>query len=92
MKFFPDEAEAINDVSYSHSLKIGSACGTPKYTNYTVLFKDCLDYIYYQTDRLEVKQVVPFPSEEELSEYEAIPSEVCPSDHVALIADLKWKV
>ena len=87
-----DAEEAIKDLNYSHPLKIESACGTPKYTNYTHLFKDCLDYIYYQTDRWEVKQVVPFPTEEELSENEAIPSAVFPSDHVALVADLKWKV
>ena len=43
-----------------------SACGTPKYTTYTVGFKDCLDYIYYQTDNISVTSVVPFPLEEEM--------------------------
>ncbi|RZC35729.1 2',5'-phosphodiesterase 12 [Asbolus verrucosus] len=35
-------------------------------------------------------QVVPFPSSEELSQHTALPSIVFPSDHIALISDLKW--
>lgn len=36
---------------------MGSACGTPQYTNYTVGFADCLDYIFYQDDSFDVEQV-----------------------------------
>jgi len=74
-----------------HTFNMDSACGTPLYTNYTLGFKDCIDYIFYQTDSLEVKKVIPFPSEEVLSKHEAIPSQVFPSDHIACVADLKWK-
>lgn len=92
---FPDwkskEDEAVTGLTLSQPFSIASACGTPKYTNYTVGFADCLDYIYYQTDRLLVEQVVPLPSEEELKRHIAIPSIVFPSDHIALVADLKWK-
>lgn len=62
----------------------------PQYTNYTVGFTACLDYIFYQTDNLRVLQAIQTPSEEELQAHTAIPSVVCPSDHVALIADLEW--
>ncbi|XP_005187956.1 2',5'-phosphodiesterase 12 [Musca domestica] len=83
--------EAVKGVSLSQPFSIKSACGTPEYTNYTHLFSACLDYIFYQSDRLEVLQYVPLPTEEELKANTAIPSVVFPSDHVALIADLKLK-
>lgn len=70
---------------------MASACGTPTYTNYTQGFKECIDYIFYQTDSLTLKSCVPLPSEEDLSKQVAIPSAYFPSDHIALIADLKFK-
>lgn len=81
----------MKGVSLSQPFSIKSACGTPEYTNYTHLFSACLDYIFYQSDRLEVLQYAPLPTEEELKANTAIPSVVFPSDHVALIADLKLK-
>ncbi|KAH8241525.1 hypothetical protein KR026_010129 [Drosophila bipectinata] len=81
--------EAVSGVEVSQPFEMSSACGTPPFTNFTTLFSGCLDYIYYQKDRFEVMQTVPLPSEAELRENTAIPSSVCPSDHVALIADLK---
>uniref|UniRef100_A0A1I8PS33 2',5'-phosphodiesterase 12 n=1 Tax=Stomoxys calcitrans TaxID=35570 RepID=A0A1I8PS33_STOCA len=82
--------EAVQDVSLGQPFAIKSACGTPEYTNYTHLFAACLDYIFYQCDRLEVEQFAPLPTNEELKANTAIPSVVFPSDHVALIADLKF--
>lgn len=94
-KDYPDwksaEGEEVLDFKIEHSLNMDSACGTPQYTNYTIGFKDCLDYIFYQTNHLQVTNVIPFPSEEELSLYQAIPNVVFPSDHIACISDLKWK-
>ncbi|XP_075164290.1 2',5'-phosphodiesterase 12 [Haematobia irritans] len=83
--------EAVKGVSLSQPFAIKSACGTPEYTNYTHLFAACLDYIFYQCDRLEVEQFAPLPTNEELKANTAIPSVVFPSDHVALVADLKFK-
>ena len=81
----------IQDFEMRHPYKMDSACGTPKYTNYTIEFKDCLDYIFYQTDRFEVSEVVPFPTESDLSLNTAIPNVVFPSDHIACVATLRWK-
>lgn len=36
---------------------LGSACGTPQYTNFTAGFADCLDYIYYEKSSIEIEQV-----------------------------------
>ena len=82
--------EQVVGLSIKHPFSMDSACGTPKYTNYTTGFKDCLDYIFYETDHLQVEAVVPFPLEEELAELEAIPNIVFPSDHLASVAELKW--
>jgi len=54
-------------------------------------FKECIDYIFYETDKLEVEQIIPFPQDEELADYVALPNIVFPSDHIASVADLKWK-
>lgn len=53
-------------------------------------FMGCVDYIFYETDRLYLDKTNPLPTVKELQKDVAIPSEVYPSDHVALIADFKW--
>lgn len=68
-----------------------SACGNPPYTNYVGGFQGCLDYIYIQPDHMEVAQVIPLPSHEEVTTYEALPSVSHPSDHIALVCDLLWR-
>jgi mRNA deadenylase 3'-5' endonuclease subunit Ccr4 len=61
------------------------------YTNYTTDFKDILDYIYFDATTMEVLRVHPFPPEAELRRDTAIPSEVFPSDHVAVVVDLNYR-
>jgi 2',5'-phosphodiesterase len=68
-----------------------SACGTPEFTTYTIGFKDCLDYIFIDIDDFEVTSVIPFPLKETLVEQLGIPNVTFPSDHIACVADLKWK-
>ena len=80
----------LRNIKDSNTLLMKSACGKPKYTNFTPGFAGCLDYIFCDKNNLDVVQVVPMLSEFELSEYVAIPSQVHPSDHIALVADLKW--
>lgn len=77
-------------LSFRHTLPFASACGEPEYTNYVVNFNACLDWIFYQTDRLAVTQVVELPSHEVVTANKALPSVVIPSDHLALVADLKF--
>ncbi|KAF3690268.1 2',5'-phosphodiesterase 12 [Channa argus] len=67
-----------------------SACGKPAYTNYVGGFHGCLDYIFIQPDSMQVEQVIPLPSHQEVTTYEALPSVAHPSDHIALICDLRW--
>ncbi|XP_041671463.1 2',5'-phosphodiesterase 12 isoform X2 [Cheilinus undulatus] len=67
-----------------------SACGQPAYTNYVGGFHGCLDYIFIQPDSMQVEQVIPLPTHQEVTTYEALPSVAHPSDHIALICDLRW--
>ncbi|XP_046829333.1 2',5'-phosphodiesterase 12 isoform X2 [Vespa crabro] len=82
--------ETVKDVSLTYNIRFASACGTPIYTNYTPEFAGCLDYIFYEKNKFEVEQIIPMPSNEELTIHIGLPSIVLPSDHISLCADLKW--
>ncbi|KAM4741274.1 2',5'-phosphodiesterase 12 [Anableps anableps] len=66
-----------------------SACGQPAYTNYVGGFHGCLDYIFIQPESMQVEQVIPLPSHQEVTTYKALPSVAHPSDHIALVCDLR---
>ena len=85
------KGEEVKGVSVHHKFKLDSACGTPKYTTYTKAFSDCIDYIFYPTEKMTVKNVLPFPLEEELEQCQGIPHINFPSDHISCVADLSWK-
>lgn len=52
-----DAEEAVTNVTLQQPYDIRSAYNNPKYTNYTVGFADCLDYIFYETNKWRVVQV-----------------------------------
>jgi 2',5'-phosphodiesterase len=87
----PDKDEAVRNVTLSQPFNMKSAYGTSlPYTNFTIGFKECIDWIFYGTDQLQVTEVIPIPEKEELELNVAIPSPFFPSDHIALVANLKW--
>nr|XP_003217760.3 PREDICTED: LOW QUALITY PROTEIN: 2',5'-phosphodiesterase 12 [Anolis carolinensis] len=86
-----DGEEPHCSMSLTHPFRLKSACGEPAYTNYVGGFHGCLDYIFIDADALEVEQVIPLPSHEEVTTHQALPSVSHPSDHIALVCDLKWK-
>jgi 2',5'-phosphodiesterase len=83
--------EALENMEVNHSLSLSSGCGTPEYTNFTLGFNGCLDYIYYDNTNLNVKEVIPLPSHEQVTQYQAIPNVVFPSDHLPIVCSLQWK-
>ena len=87
-----DKEEHCTTLSINHDWHLFSACGFPAFTNYTGGFKGTLDYIFGDERYLEVESVVPLPSEDDLSSHLALPSVVMPSDHLALVCDVKWKL
>lgn len=74
-----------------HDFRFQNVTGTEDCTNYTATFKCVLDYIVIDSDHLMADRVIPLPSVGEVSEFVALPSAYFPSDHLALVADLKWK-
>lgn len=81
----------VPEMNFSHSMNIGSGCGTPAYSNYTSGFNGHLDYVYYDKDSFDVNQVIPPPDHKDVEFHTALPSIVFPSDHIAQICDLKYK-
>jgi 2',5'-phosphodiesterase len=77
--------------SYSQEFGFQNCCGFPEFTAYTEGFSGVIDYIFASKKCFEVESVIPVPSKEEVQLYTAIPSPVMPSDHIALICELKWK-
>lgn len=74
----------------THRLGLINASGLPEYTNYTADFKDTLDYVMASQHCFQVVRVAPFPPESVLCEHIALPSEVFPSDHIAVAVDVEW--
>ncbi|XP_030633587.1 2',5'-phosphodiesterase 12 [Chanos chanos] len=83
--------EELCQMELQNPLQMQSACGEPAYTNYVGGFHGCLDYIFMEPRAFQVEQVIPLPSHQEVTTYQALPSVSHPSDHIALVCDLKWK-
>jgi mRNA deadenylase 3'-5' endonuclease subunit Ccr4 len=75
---------------FQHSLNLVNTSKDITYTNYTVAFKELLDYIFISKDSFEVIRSAPMPSLEELQEETAMPSSVFPSDHLSIAIDVKY--
>ena len=58
-------------------------------TNYVSGYQGLLDYIWYDPQSFEVEQLVVPPRKEALEGY--LPSKRFPSDHLAVVADLRFK-
>ena len=61
----------------------------PEYTNYTVNFKGCLDYVLLGGS-LRPVSFQPLPSQAELLSETALPNSKWPSDHIPLVVDLEF--
>ena len=76
---------------YHHEFGFQNCSGFPEFTTYTEGFIGVIDYIFASKKYFNLESVIPVPSKDELQLYTAIPSPVMPSDHIALICELKWK-
>lgn len=85
------KTEQVTNLSIESKLRYRSAYENIPYTNYTPGFNGCLDYIYYEIDGLSCDSVVPLPDHEDVIACNGIPSDVFPSDHLALVANLSYK-
>lgn len=85
------QASKFNGLDISNDLNLKDGCGPLDYTHHRGCFVSVLDYIFISRQYFEVLKVIPMPSNEEVTEHVALPSESFPSDHLPLICDLKWK-
>ena len=76
--------------NFTHKLNLVSAAGFPQYSNYTPEFKNLLDYVYISRESLQTIRIAPFPSEAVFSEKQGLPSQVFPSDHIAIAVDVQF--
>ncbi|KAG5184781.1 Endonuclease/exonuclease/phosphatase [Tribonema minus] len=73
-------------------LPLTNASGYPPYTNFTPAFTDTLDYIFADTDSFEAVSSAPVPPEAELRAITVgLPYRGYPSDHVAVVADIRYR-
>ncbi|XP_020578626.1 carbon catabolite repressor protein 4 homolog 1-like [Phalaenopsis equestris] len=63
----------------------------PLYTNYTRDFIGTVDYIFYTAGSLTVESLLELLDEDRLRKEIALPSTVWSSDHIALLAEFRWK-
>ncbi len=83
----PDTFEGLD---LRHNFRFSNATGTTHPTNICVGFQGVLDYVFIDSDHLQVERLVPFPPMEEVTQFVALPSVYFPSDHLAVVVDLKW--
>lgn len=85
-----NKEEAVIGLEVETNLRFSSAYQDIEYTNYVPGFHGCLDYIFYEQDNLVCESTVPPPDHDDVIATGGMPSEVFPSDHIALIANLKF--
>ncbi len=86
----PSTIDDFKGINLEHPFHFHNVCGTKQVTNFTLGYRGILDYIFADSDHLSVERTIPFPTHSELSEFVALPSVYFPSDHLSLVADLKW--
>ena len=71
-------------------LNLINASGHPEFTNFVYGFQATLDYVYGTAGSFEVQSILPQPEREKIEMYGGLPNIVAPSDHLAVVLELKW--
>lgn len=89
---FEREQTLWGDVTHSLDLRstYAETIGEPEFTNFTPGFKGTLDYIWFTPSSLTAVRSKPLMSEAEAAKETALPSTVCPSDHLPLHSVLRF--
>jgi len=74
----------------NHKLNFSTVLGSRRYTNYAAGFYEHLDHIFVSERSLKVDKVLELPPHNKVVESTALPSQICPSDHIAQVADLQY--
>jgi len=83
-----DESDFAIDLKCPVHLR--SLSGFPEFTSYVPHCKATLDYIFGDDRVIKKEQFVPIPKASDIEVYTGVPCVVYPSDHFAVVLDLKW--
>ena len=90
-KFDPNAEIKRLNISLKNPIAVKNITGFPEFTNFVPYFQNTLDYVFAEDNKLEIIRSLPLPERVEIESYTALPSIVAPSDHLALVVDMKWK-
>jgi 2',5'-phosphodiesterase len=80
-----------------HPLRLRSACGDPEWTNFVGGFRGALDYVWCDTSSdtafgaaMVPVAHAPLPPLEAVTRQTALPNDEFPSDHLPMVADVRF--
>ena len=88
----PIVEDDFSGLNVTHEFSLQDSCGILPYSHYIGNFKALLDYVFSDQTLLNVEKVIGLPDHRDIIAETALPSTVFPSDHLALVCDLKWKI
>ena len=83
--------EFCGGAALDNPITFQDVCKDVDYTNFVASFQGKLDHNMVEGDKIELHQVIPLSSHEEVTRHIALPNAVFPSDHLALVCELGWK-
>ncbi|CAF4090711.1 unnamed protein product [Rotaria sordida] len=83
-----DYAKIIKDFDYKSSIEL-STYSNYAYTNYMLNYHAVIDHIFYDSKKFNFQRAIPMPTDEEVTEFIALPSCKIPSDHLAVVIELE---
>jgi len=91
---FPAQVNGTDDreqrIRWGERVENDQASGEPAFTSCTEIFACTLDYIWFLEDRVCVEELLELPSFEYAAQERGLPSIHYPSDHVTMMAKLKY--
>ncbi|KRZ35404.1 2',5'-phosphodiesterase 12 [Trichinella pseudospiralis] len=85
-----DDEESTIATEVNMPLTLTCISDVRTFTNVTVNFSACLDYIYVN-EELRLGKIYPGYSDMAIRQHEAIPSAACPSDHIPVLLEIKFQ-
>ena len=85
---FIEYAALIKDFDYKSSIALNTYVDYA-YTNYMFAYCGVIDHIFFDQTTLKFSRSIPMPTHEEVTRFTALPSQIIPSDHLAVVVDLE---
>lgn len=79
----------VEDFEYQSPLELNTYSNY-RYTHYVVNFHEVIDHFFFDKKSLSFERSIPMPAHEEVIETGGLPSYKQPSDHLAVVQELKF--